>query len=444
MTDSHPQKTSLGGAHDMSGANTLTMRPPGRAPSSFALSLLVSPLNNDRVFAFLFCLSFVPFVRFNYTLASTVWDSLIQGIPQLLLIALSVLFASFQLTFRSNAIMAFGAAICIAASQACGVVHSPASQKNFVTPATFALLLLLGPIFTSFSVKIDAPSRGEYIAQIGKIVLALLSLECVLRYAFSPYIRSQEIIDQYGITVIHEDWFYQYKQSLMFSDSNAVGIALLCLIAVMLVYRRHFRGRHLILAYCLVLATISRASIIAAVFQYAIYKFWRRRRLLVGGLIFSSPLIVYYLLRSYINGDPNLNSLADRSFLSKLYMLQSMIDIFQRADIAQHLFGIGSGNTQYLAGMAAHNIIVVFVLELGVVGSAALIAYVWFLARKSPVAFSLLIVPLVINGFSLFLTTSPFMYVTLGFLGTVTTKELYMPLPGGPAPPTRNSRRTLP
>jgi hypothetical protein len=53
------------------------------------------------------------------------------------------------------------------------------------------------------------------------------------------------------------------------------------------------------------------------------------------------------------------------------------------------------------------------------------IVYVWLLARGSAAAWFLLVVPVLINGFSLFLTTSPFFYVTLGFLGTVRATQLY-------------------
>jgi hypothetical protein len=117
----------------------------------------------------------------------------------------------------------------------------------------------------------------------------------------------------------------------------------------------------------------------------------------------------------------------DLSFVSKLYILRTMIDIYSQADLIQKLFGIGSGNMEYLAGIAAHNILAEFVLEFGFVGSAFFIVYVWLLSRKSPISLFLLIVPLLINGFSLFLTTIPFFYVTLGLLGNVTTAELEKP-----------------
>jgi predicted ABC-type sugar transport system permease subunit len=96
-----------------------------------------------------------------------------------------------------------------------------------------------------------------------------------------------------------------------------------------------------------------------------------------------------------------------------------MRGIYSQADAVQKLFGIGVGNLFNLAGIFAHNIVATFVLELGIGGSLLFAAYVWILSRKCPTSIYLLVLPMVINGFSLVSTTMPYFFVTLGLLAAL-------------------------
>jgi predicted ABC-type sugar transport system permease subunit len=100
-----------------------------------------------------------------------------------------------------------------------------------------------------------------------------------------------------------------------------------------------------------------------------------------------------------------------------------MTDIYRQADAAQRIFGIGVGNLFNLAGIFAHNIVATFVLELGIGGSLLFAAYVWILSRKCPASIYLLVLPVVINGFSLVSTTMPYFFVTLGLLAALRGTE---------------------
>jgi hypothetical protein len=96
-----------------------------------------------------------------------------------------------------------------------------------------------------------------------------------------------------------------------------------------------------------------------------------------------------------------------------------MTDIYRRADAMQRLFGISVGNLFNLAGIFAHNILATFVLELGICGSLLVAIYVWILSRRCPSSIYLLILPIVINGFSLVSTTMPYFFAALGLLAAL-------------------------
>jgi hypothetical protein len=61
-------------------------------------------------------------------------------------------------------------------------------------------------------------------------VLVFLTVECVSRLIFSPYMPSTAGTDV-------SDSFYRYKASLFFFDSNFVGIEILCLLAIMFAFK---------------------------------------------------------------------------------------------------------------------------------------------------------------------------------------------------------------
>jgi hypothetical protein len=212
------------------------------------------------------------------------------------------------------------------------------------------------------------------------------------------------------------DSFYRYKSSLFFVDSNFVGIALLCLLAIMFSYRDLVAKNKFMLAYLLLFMSISRASIGAGICQFVIYKFWRWRRPMSLALITAQAIIIWRVFFSFTGtGAESVRSL-DGSFASKFYILMLMSENWIHSDNISRLCGIGAGNARSIFDIFAHNIIVTLVTELGVIGSTLLIAYVYHICKKKPVAIYLLVFPIVINGFSLVSTSMVYFFAALGLL----------------------------
>jgi hypothetical protein len=244
----------------------------------------------------------------------------------------------------------------------------------------------------------------------------------VTRFVFSPRLY-QNVLDELGAGGGGEfdRAFYNYKFSLFFVDSNNVGLALLCLIALMLVFHESVGGKRIFFAYLLMFATISRASILAALCQYAIYKLWRFRRWALVVIAVVGVVAILTAMSAFVSSGPEDIQEADPSFATKLMLLQKMGDIYSEAPLQSRLFGFGAGNTEGLIAFAAHNIAVTLTVEFGIVGSMLVMVYVWLLARSSVLAGYLLIVPILINGFSLFLPSMPYFYLVLGLLASMPT-----------------------
>jgi len=302
--------------------------------------------------------------------------------------------------------------LLIAVSQAIGIAHSPAAEKNYLTPALFLTSLLIAPAMMLLARQFPLARLYRLMPRVINWVLVFLAVECVSRLIFSPYLPATAGTDV-------SDTFYLYKASLFFFDSNFVGIEILCLLAIMFAFKEEIGRKRWLLAYLLLFATLSRASIAAGICQLVIYKLWRWRVWTLFGLLAAQVIAIYQLFLSYTTQGSQAIHDMDGSLASKFFILSLMTETYRRADTAQRLFGIGVGNLFNLAGIFAHNIVATFILELGIGGSLLLAVYVWILSRKCPASIYLLILPLAINGFSLVSTSMPYFFVALGLLAAL-------------------------
>jgi hypothetical protein len=187
----------------------------------------------------------------------------------------------------------------------------------------------------------------------------------------------------------------------------------------MFVFRESIGRKRWLLAYLLLLATFSRASIAAGICQLLVYKLWRWRVWTLFGLLITQIIVIGHLFMSYTTQGSDAVHNVDGSLSSKLFILSLMTEIYRQADAVQRIFGVGVGNLFNLTGIFAHNIVATFVLELGIGGSILFAVYLWILSRKCPASVYLLVLPIVINGFSLVSTTMPYFFVALGLFAAL-------------------------
>jgi hypothetical protein len=314
--------------------------------------------------------------------------------------------------FRGAVTLPLFIALCIGCSQFIGNTYFAAENKNYLTPLLFIASLLIAPSISSLAKEWPSDALKALLSRSLNFILAFLVLECISRLILSPHMISAAGLED-------SQTFYLYKTSLFYVDSNFVGIALVCLIAVIINHADPYRNKRLALAYLLLLATFSRASIAAGICQFAIFKFWRWRRWLLFGLVITQVVVLGALFNDFITNGNGTTRELDPSFSTKFYILSLMAQSYAHAGAIQKLFGIGAGNADNLFGIFAHNIIATFSIEIGIVGFALVAIYVWIFARKCPEATYLLIFPIVINGFSLVSTSMPYFFASLGLLGAM-------------------------
>jgi hypothetical protein len=175
--------------------------------------------------------------------------------------------------------------LLISVSQAIGIAHSPAGEKNYLTPVLFLASLLIGPTMMLLARSYPPALLCRLMPRIIHWVLVFLTIECVSRLIFSPYMPAVTEADA-------SDSFYLYKASLFFYDSNFAGIEILCLLAIMFAFRESIGRKKWLLAYLLLFATFSRASIAAGICQLVVYKLWRWRIWTLFGLLAAQVIII--------------------------------------------------------------------------------------------------------------------------------------------------------
>lgn len=376
--------------------------PPSLALQPHVLNISGTLSESLRLFAFsaILVLSLVPIPIYI-------------NLSQIFLLALCVIaLCCYFVRAEADIFAALFLIFLIAVSQAIGIAHRSAAEKNYLTPALFLTSLLIAPAMMLLARHYPPARLCRLVPRIINWVLVFLSVECVTRLIFSPYLPATAGTDV-------SDNFYLFKASLFFFDSNFVGIEILCLLAIMFAFKEEIGHKRWLLAYCLLFATLSRASIAAGICQLVIYKLWRWRLWALFGLLAAQVVAIYQLFLSYTTQGSQAIHDVDGSLASKFFILSIMAETYRRADTAQRLFGIGVGNLFNLAGIFAHNIMATFVLELGIGGSLLFAAYVWVLSRKCPASVYLLIFPMVINGFSLVSTSMPYFFVALGLLAAL-------------------------
>ncbi|WP_160317709.1 hypothetical protein [Pseudobacteroides cellulosolvens] len=219
--------------------------------------------------------------------------------------------------------------------------------------------------------------------------------------------------------------FYAYKfNSIMYQDSNFVGIFIVTMFFFLLYIdhktgKRSFKTLFLLLVLCFL--TASRASIVALLVFWVIFRF----NLIIRSMRKGQRIYMYLV-------SINILALAallvftlfakDGSFVSKFYIIEKTFDFYKNASVTNILFGVGFGNTVQYFGIGAHNFIIAFLIESGVVGLLFLSIFWIQILRKSSFEALVVMVPFLINGMSLAGHAVSYLYVMYGLIYIISSR----------------------
>ena len=215
--------------------------------------------------------------------------------------------------------------------------------------------------------------------------------------------------------------FYQYKYtSFMYGDSNFLGLqalALFCFFRFLMLYGVYFHKLVYPLLVLSIILTFSRASIMSMVFCEICYLYL----IFQAGWVRSLVRIILVLLSGYAMFWLNVMLSSDTSLLSKFSLVTLFLEAFSRADFIDIVTGVGIGNAVDVMGIGAHNFYIVAVLEGGIIFASLFFILITYLVATLRTYSVILVVPIMINFFSLGTIAAPYI-LAYWFFGVMLVK----------------------
>jgi len=247
------------------------------------------------------------------------------------------------------------------------------------------------------------------------ISIFVLIFECVYRLAHPVY--------EYNFYDLHGNdlWFYWYKySSIMYLDSNFVGLQIISLIGFILVLSFYVKKNillRIVLLLVLLVLTFSRASILSIIVMLLFYIY--RRYFMKQRVLLVLAVLLMYFIYTYTNDDIIL---MDNSYLSKFYIIEVAVEKIRSMSITELMFGYGFGQAENKLNIGAHNIIVLLLFETGIIGLSVFFTGWFIVLKKSQYILMILLYPVFLNMISVSNYSMAYLYGACGVILVIKDK----------------------
>jgi len=217
--------------------------------------------------------------------------------------------------------------------------------------------------------------------------------------------------------------FYYFKiNSIMYQDSNFVGIFILSLFFFLLYVKQYTNKSYyksFFILFFLIFATLSRANILSLLIFLILYKFraffYKYKKLVfittISLISFMIPILLKYRK-------------IDDSFSTKFGIFERTFEYFANATLSNQFFGVGFGNAYEVLKIGAHNFFVTYLVESGLIGLVfVLIIWTYFLI-KSKYKIGIVMFPFILSGMSLASGAIPYLYVMFAIILVLESRKV--------------------
>lgn len=261
---------------------------------------------------------------------------------------------------------------------------------------------------TYLKTKSDFNKVINYIKTVITLVCLIFFIDSVYRVLNPKMPTAEAMLAVEGTS----NYFYVFKfNTIMFADSNTVAIACLCFFCLLTYLTNRFTIKTKLLRFIffmIILSTLSRAAILGALVFY-FYSHKDINLLLKSYATLFGFAFVALILALFAE---------DGSLLSKLHILMTFFEYYQRADVLALLFGAGLDNSiTVLGGIYSHIHFITALVEGGVLGFLLLILFLWVAVYITRMQALYIIIPNIIVGFSYFFYLgAPFIFVSIAVI----------------------------
>lgn len=265
-------------------------------------------------------------------------------------------------------------------------------QPNYLSSLLYLLSVFLGWATYTFGKNTSLNQRIKIYKYSFRLLSIFMAIDLIIRIGFA--LKK----DPFN--------FYSYKFGIFHWDSNFSGIIILLFLMFHLFLKKNkifkISRLHWSLLVFLLLSTFSRSAIIVFIFFQLYFQIPKKiNKKLLPLLVFLSTLILIIAISSYLSGYNFIH--IDGSFNSKFHLISLAIKNYDLLPTVNKLFGIGMNNFQYISnGIFAHNILVTYVYELGLIGSLVTVLFFLYCYKKIGFGFNYILLPYLTVGLSLF------------------------------------------
>ncbi|MFR3568336.1 MAG: hypothetical protein ACLTUR_10060 [Paraclostridium sordellii] len=284
---------------------------------------------------------------------------------------------------------------------------------NVLTSVIYSLIYL--PLTLIIFMQLSTEEILNISQKFIKLSTMVLIIECICRIAPN--------INQLGVaikTLFTGTEFYVFKyNSIMYNDSNfvAIFVVILSIFSFYLSKKYKFNKNRFIqfILFIICILTFSRAAILTLVCFYLADYLLDKNHIWI--LIIFIPIIIASCI--YTINEISL----DGSFQMKIDTILDGINQFKQLDVANILFGVGFNNAINLLGRSAHNFILTYLIETGIVGLTLIISLYIYIIIKSNYRTIYIFIPFIAMGMSFAPYALPYMHAIVGVIYCLYKKE---------------------
>ena len=240
------------------------------------------------------------------------------------------------------------------------------------------LIVLFICVYLTYTQPISDIDGGikDILLKIMELMVFCVTYDVLRKLELNSIVNLVKWFFNVSILLLFLDFLYRYhagggysglysikEHSLMFEDSNFVGIVCVSLLSLALFIRKEYNYgflKQILSIIIFAILTFSRATIIACFISLLLYRFWDGKIRFYYFIVLCVLVIgAFILIISYFKTDP--------SFLLRLNIIDHILSFVNPGD-GSFLYGWGLGNTKYFIGKSAHNFILSYLLEIGLIG----------------------------------------------------------------------------
>lgn len=276
--------------------------------------------------------------------------------------------------------------------------------RAIVSPCLAPLYFVITLLYLNY---IDEKYISKFVKLFIYISLFVFIVECFWRLGHPKLPEGMDEINIEG----RSRWIYWFKgPGLMYVETNGLAIHLVIVYFFTLWWSSLKKQRMFLVKFgfvILIILTFSRAALISVpigwCYKYYFSKLTRNKKLAIFCFLLFLAMVLMPFVVVMLQEDP--------SSAEKIDVFVKIWEYYKHIDLLSLLYGIGNYNSKTAFGIYAHNYLLVFLVEMGVLGLFLLLSQFYVFIKASKGQFLFVFIPFFVQIMSSTIIFIPHFYM---------------------------------